>query len=550
MKKVLFVILTCCLSICCFAVDSKTNIYLYSVNKETIPYTAVLESIPVDHVSYRIPSEVTINDTIYVVTGVESHSFTKCKSLRSVTIPSTITHIDSEVFASCKFLDTIVVEEGNKVFDWQHACNAIINSQTGTLVIGTKNTIIPDGVTKIGPKAFYNCTSLTSIKMPNSVKEIGDAAFNGCSSLTSITIGEGVTNIGWMAFKGCSSLTSVTIPNGVKEIGNAAFNGCKSLTSVTIPNSVTSIGARAFNECSSLTSVTIPNSVVKIDSAAFKKCTSLASIIIPDGVTTIKSDIFAGCTMLDTIVLPSGITHIESGAFYNTRFYQDEKNWYNGVLYIDNYLIKAQNLLYCVVREGTTLVADNAFGYSFDLWWEDIQYDLLYELGWYVSRNDLKRLSDEHQEYWCMDYDEDSPQITRVVLPNSVRYIGRGAFANCMSLISVELGDSLISIGEEAFTNCAFATIALPSTLQNIGVACFAGCSLNSITIPGSVAKISEGVFYACERLKKVTIMDGVQNIENFAFYSPSLKSITLPKTISSIGSKAFGDQIKIAFQK
>ena len=507
MKKVLFVILTCCLSICCFAVDSKTNTYLYSVNKETIPYTAVLVSIPVDHVSYRIPSEVTINDTIYVVTGVESHSFAKCKSLRSVTIPSTITHIDSEVFASCKYLDTIVVEEGNKVFDWQHTCNAIINSQTGTLVIGTKNTIIPDGVTKIGPKAFYNCTSLTSIKMPNSVKEIGYAAFNGCSSLTSITIGEDVT----------------------------------------------SIGVGAFEDCKSLTAVTIPNSVVKIDRAAFKKCTSLASIIIPDGVTTIKSNIFAGCTMLDTIVLPSGITHIESGAFYNTRFYQDEKNWYNGVLYIDNYLIKAQNLLYCVVREGTTLVADNAFGYSFDLWWEDVQSYPLYELGLdlYVSRNDLKRLSDEHQEYWCeWRYDEDSPQITRVVLPNSVRYIGRGAFANCMSLISVELGDSLISIGEEAFTNCAFATIALPSTLQNIGVVCFAGCSLNSITIPGSVAKISEGVFYACERLKKVTIMDGVQNIENFAFYSPSLKSITLPKTISSIGSKAFGDQIKIAFQK
>jgi hypothetical protein len=85
-------------------------------------------------------------------------------------------------------------------------------------------------VTSIGNRAFYNCSSLTSITIPNSVTSIGDYAFAYCS------------------------LTSVTIPNSVTSIGNNAFAYC-SLTSVTIPNSVTSIGDYAFRSCSSLTSI-------------------------------------------------------------------------------------------------------------------------------------------------------------------------------------------------------------------------------------------------------------------------------------------------------
>ncbi|MCD7729185.1 MAG: leucine-rich repeat domain-containing protein, partial [Clostridia bacterium] len=73
--------------------------------------------------------------------------------------------------------------------------------------------------------------------------------------LTSITIPDVVTSIGDRAFYNCTSLTSITIPDVVTSIGDRAFEVCTSLASVTIPNSVTSIGNYAFNYCASLTSV-------------------------------------------------------------------------------------------------------------------------------------------------------------------------------------------------------------------------------------------------------------------------------------------------------
>lgn len=82
---------------------------------------------------------------------------------------------------------------------------------------------IPNSVTHIGESAFFGCKSLKSVTIPNSVTSIRYRAFLGCESLTSVTIPNSVTNIGVQAFRGCSSLTSVTIPNSVTSIGEGAF---------------------------------------------------------------------------------------------------------------------------------------------------------------------------------------------------------------------------------------------------------------------------------------------------------------------------------------
>ena len=87
-------------------------------------------------------------------------------------------------------------------------------------------------VTSIGFKAFYYCTSLTSIEIPSSVTSIGDYAFAYCTSLTSIEIPSSITRIYDYAFEGCTSLTSVEIPSSVTSIGGWAFEDCTSLTSV------------------------------------------------------------------------------------------------------------------------------------------------------------------------------------------------------------------------------------------------------------------------------------------------------------------------------
>ena len=115
----------------------------------------------------------------------------------------------------------------------------------GTTVVGVKNQkklptelVIPEGVTAIGGRAFYSCTSLSSVTIPSSVTAIGETAFSGCTSIAGVAIPSSVTSIGNYAFYYCTSLASVSIPGSVKEIGESAFNGCASLKNVTIGDGV------------------------------------------------------------------------------------------------------------------------------------------------------------------------------------------------------------------------------------------------------------------------------------------------------------------------
>lgn len=78
-----------------------------------------------------------------------------------------------------------------------------------------KKVLIKQGVTGIGDRAFYDCSSLISITLLEGVMSIGEDAFYNCSSLTSIILPESLTSIGDWAFYNCSTLTSITIPEGV-----------------------------------------------------------------------------------------------------------------------------------------------------------------------------------------------------------------------------------------------------------------------------------------------------------------------------------------------
>ena len=250
-----------------------------------------------------IPKTITFSGTTYSVTSIGEHAFSRCYDrVTSVTIPNSITSIDQYAFSRCYGLTSLVVDKNNGTYDSRNNCNAIIETSTNNLIVGCKNTIIPNSVTSIGRNAFYGCSGLTSVAIPNSVTSIGGGAFCFCSGLTSVTIPNSVTSIGGYAFCDCSGLTSVTIPNSVTSIGVYAFCDCSGLTSVTIPNSVTSIGYRAFANCSGLTSVTIPNSVTTIGKNAFSGCSGLTSVTIPNSVTSIGEYAFEDCSGLTKLV--------------------------------------------------------------------------------------------------------------------------------------------------------------------------------------------------------------------------------------------------------
>ena len=248
--------------------------------------------------SYLDFRSIVIPDT---VTKIGAGAFKNCIALSSIVIPESVEEIESEYneslvmierhiygdiknwnpyakreeghpFAGCVGLESIVVANGNKKYDSRNNCNAIIEKATNKLIVGCKNTIVPNSVTEIVSKAFKDCIGLTSMIVPNSVTKIGKGAFMGCKDLTSIVIPDSVTEIGERAFDGCIGLTNVTLPNSVTKIGSYAFQGCSGLTSIVIPDSVTEIEYSAFDDCIGLTNVTIPNSVTDIGCHAFYGC--------------------------------------------------------------------------------------------------------------------------------------------------------------------------------------------------------------------------------------------------------------------------------------
>ena len=269
------------------------------------------------------------------VTSIGQFAFRHCSGLTSITIPNSVTSINNMAFQKCTGINQIEVSSQNTVYDSRDNCNAIINTSTNELIIGCKNTVIPNSVTSIGQRAFEFCSGLTSISIPNSVTSIGDWAFQECS-ITSLTIPSSLTTFSYLAFLRCDFIEQImvetgnsvydsrdncnavivtstnelklgckntTIPNTITSIGDNAFDYCSGLTSIMIPNSVTSIGGWAFFGCSRLTSIAIPNSVTTIGSSAFHSCSSLTLVTIGNSVTTIGQWAFYSCSGLSSIVL-------------------------------------------------------------------------------------------------------------------------------------------------------------------------------------------------------------------------------------------------------
>lgn len=219
--------------------------------------------------------------------------------------------------------------------------NLNTSAKTAEVTFGTTkyslNVIIPSSinyqntnykVTKIGNKAFYDCSKLTSVSIPNSVISFGEYAFYCCTGMKSIIIPNSVTTINRGAFCGCR-MTSLIIPNSVTTIDVFAFEYCSSLTSIMIGNGVTSIGEGAFEGCSSLTSITIPKNVKNIGKQVLRDCFRLTSVQVEQGntsydsrdncnaiINTASNKLIAGCK---NTIIPNNVTSIDQYAFIDIR---------------------------------------------------------------------------------------------------------------------------------------------------------------------------------------------------------------------------------------
>lgn len=369
-----------------------------------------------------------------------------------------------------------------------------ISKYTGT----DKNVNIPSVINKrkvtvIGYDAFKECVNMESVIIPNGVKEIRMDAFNGCTSLV-----------------------DVNIPNTVNKIGNYVFNNCTSLKSIEIPDSVKILGddnnysSNVFSGCKSLENVALPKSIHVLNSGLFKNCESLKSITIPNSVYTIGDTAFLGCKSLTNIVIPNSVKEIGSGAFSDCTKLKD---------------IKMSKNILSLSRH----IFDNTY--------------------WYNNQPDGTIYLDSA----LYGYKGDMPSNTVINVKDGTKIIAGLCFADCSNLVDVNIPDSVINVGRNAFRDTAWLNNKENGIVYAGKVAyCYKGkldadsvLYLNNDTIG-----IADSFYFNIDVSGDIDIVlpeslicigsDAIGKIDLHGLGSSSLKSINLPSNLKYICSEGF----------
>lgn len=228
------------------------------------------------------------------ITSIASNSFAGLSSVKSITIPSTVTTIDNYAFKNCTGLESIQ---------------------------------LPSGLTTLGVGVFSGCSSLKSITIPAGVTVLPDSAFEGCSSLTTAMLSDDLVSIGSSAFKGCSKLTSYSMPHSVKTIGDYAFENCSSLTTLIISAATTSIGDGVVDGCTKMTSISVnsANTVYSsYDGVLYSKDKTIlyrcpegksGSLLLADNLKNIYTNSFKNCKLVTELGINKGLSTVGYSAF-------------------------------------------------------------------------------------------------------------------------------------------------------------------------------------------------------------------------------------------
>ncbi|MBQ7117984.1 MAG: fibronectin type III domain-containing protein, partial [Clostridia bacterium] len=383
-----------------------------------------------------------------------------------------------------------------------------------------------------------------------------------------------------MAFMSNSNLRELELPDGLKTIGSYAFESCRSLQGIKIPDSVTYLGNAVFDYCRSLEAVIIGKGVTEIPGSTFDMC-NITSVIIPDGVVTIGDMAFYG-NCLSNIVIPDSVMQIGSDAFSGTNYMANEDNWEDGVLYIDNCLIKVkEDVTECEIKEDTRVIADWAFK-DCENPLDIVIPDSVINIGeafCYCRTLHSVTIGKGIIDIGSRAFYENS-NLKSVTIGKNVKTIGKNAFKNCIVLTEITIPEKVESIGEDAFKGCTqlvcisvediaswckmdfegfncnplcnggdlylngqlVTELIIPEGVTEIAETTFYECSaITSVVFPESLKSIGRQAFYCCDKVTTVAFNEGIENIGEEAFYEcGNITSVVIPKSVESIGHGAF----------
>ena len=476
------------------------------------------------------------------VTCIDEYAFNECTSLTNIVIPNSVTEIGRFAFDDC---DNIKYNEYNRGYYLGNSSNPylalvyvsktadeveihkdvkIICYQAFADAAYIKNIEIPDSVIYIGEYAFKNCKSLTSIVIPDTITTIKMYTFVSCTSLTSVKLPQNLITIEKNAFAACTSLTSIEIPDTVTAIYDDAFSGCYYLSDIKLSNNLTIIGAYAF-DYSHIKEIIIPSSVIKIGDGAFEGCQSLVNVIFEEEskLTYIGERAFSGCKF-ESISIPNTVTRIGAEAFSGNNYLVNVTIPNTGITMGEYVFNNCKKIKY----------NEDEFGYYLgDL---ENPYVVLIEAkslndGTYTVNSNVKNIGSYIFKRLYHD-------LEKIIIPKSVITVGEHAFQSCnvLSSVTFEEGSQLESIGSYAFANCSsLVEINIPQGVKCIEEGTFSSCSnLININLPEGVTSIGKMAFYSCSSLVNMSLPNGVLSFDYGIFHScDNLREIIIPNTLT-----------------
>lgn len=292
---------------------------------------------------------------------IKAPAFYACGGLKSLYIPASMSLIEkgfsnglSYTFWNHGDLEEVTVAEDNPYFDSRENSKALIETSTGVLLCGGKNSSVPFGVSAIGEAAFSH-TKLNAVDIPSSVTEIREAAFYG-TELRELFLPEGLEIIDTWGF-GCNfSLSKLQLPSSLKYIGIGAFHNCVNLESITIPANVNTIDDHAFLYCPLKEIISLSPEPKGISDKAFVydydedvpdySTHENATLYVPIG-SKVKYEQTAGWKLFKNIVETelSGIKQIASENMENNTIYSLSGQPVKSVQRKDVYIINGRKIV-------------------------------------------------------------------------------------------------------------------------------------------------------------------------------------------------------------
>ena len=475
------------------------------------------------------------------VTSIGNFAFSFCNA-EEVTIPGTVTSIGNRAFMGTP-LTSVVIPEGVKTIgQWVFWCCTSLKSIT-----------LPTSLTQVGQGAFYAAedydgefySELTDIYYGgdpvwfwNNIQGIGDSRIhNGVTVHYNGATGDAIDGgqCGANAFWTLDKNGTLTV-SGAGAMYDYDYDDSTSpwliwdvskIKKIDVREGITAIGAYAFCQLSSAAEVSLPSTLTAIGQDAFWGI-GAASLVIPDSVKRIDNFAFNTCVNLKTITLPAGLQKI-GHCFIEC---DDLKTIYFGGTMAQWLACGGGESIFpvtasVVCQGGGTLYRSGTCGDN--LAWELDNNGNLIILG----TGDMYDLAyDDESGSYTLPWVEYRSMIRSIAIGSNVTSIGSYAFEDT-NITSLTIPGNVKSIGEYGVNgNRYLSTLTLESGLETIGASAFADCRIASVVIPDGVTSIGENAFASCVRADYI----------NGEWVDTGLTTVTIPGSVTSIGKNAFAD--------